>query len=171
MMLTEGGRAWVFGDDVDTDALAPGLYMKGPVEVLASHCLETLEPGFAIEVCPGDVVVGGRNFGMGSSREQAAQALHQLGVAVVVARSFAGIFYRNALNLGLPVAVCAEAGRIAAGDRLAFNAEVRIIHNLSRGETYDCEPLPAHLVEMVSDGGLVAHLKRKLTARRREHDT
>ena len=170
-MLTEGGRAWVFGDDVDTDVLAPGLYMKGPVEELASHCLEALEPGFAAEVRPGDVVVGGKNFGIGSSREQAAQALHQLGVAVVVARSFAGIFYRNALNLGLLAVVCAEAGRIAPGDRLAVDAEAGTIHNLSRGEAHECEPLPAHLVEMVADGGLVAHLEKKLAAQRQEDDT
>lgn len=170
MMLTEGGRAWVFGDDVDTDVLAPGLYMKGSVEMLASHCLEALEPEFAAEVRPGDVVVGGKNFGTGSSREQAVQALHLLGVAVVVANSFAGIFYRNALNLGLLAIVCAEAGRIAAGDRLAVDAEAGTIHNLSRGETYDCEPLPAHLVELVGDGGLVSHLEKKLAAQRREHD-
>jgi 3-isopropylmalate/(R)-2-methylmalate dehydratase small subunit len=170
-MLTEGGRAWVFGDNVDTDVLAPGLYMKGPVEILASHCLEALEPCFAAEVGPGDVVVAGKNFGMGSSREQAAQVLRLLAVAVVVAETFAGIFYRNALNLGLPVVVCADAGRIAGGDRLAVDAAAGTVHNLSRGEVYECEPLPAHLVEMVNDGGLVNHLEKKRAIPRQEEDT
>ena len=94
-----------------------------------------------------------------------------VGVAVVVARSFAGIFYRNTLNLGLLAVVCAEAGRIAPGDRLAVDAEAGTIHNLSRGEAYECEPLPAHLVEMVADGGLVAHLEKKRAAQRQEDDT
>ena len=100
-MSGAGGRAWRFGDDIDTDVLAPGIYMKKPIAELAQHCLEVVDPRFAKEVRPGDIVVAGRNFGMGSSREQAAQALIALGVAAVLAKSFAGIFYRNALNQGL----------------------------------------------------------------------
>ena len=92
------GRAWVFGDSVNTDVLAPGAYIKGPLEELARHCLESVDPDFAPKVQPGDVVVGGENFGMGSSREQAAIALKMLGVKAVLAKSFARIFYRNALN-------------------------------------------------------------------------
>jgi len=97
-----GGRAWVFGDNVDTDVLAPGQYMKLGIEEIARHCLESVDPAFAGSVQAGDVVVGRRNFGTGSSREQAPQALKQLGVAALVAESFAGLFYRNAINLGLP---------------------------------------------------------------------
>jgi 3-isopropylmalate/(R)-2-methylmalate dehydratase small subunit len=104
-----GGRAWVLGDDIDTDQLAPGPYMKSPIAELARHCLEAADPRFAAEVRPGDVVVAGRNFGIGSSREQAAKALLTLGVAAVVARSFGGIFRRNAINLGLPALVSSEA--------------------------------------------------------------
>jgi 3-isopropylmalate/(R)-2-methylmalate dehydratase small subunit len=154
-------KAWVFGDDIDTDQLAPGIYMKRPIEEIARHCLETADPRFASEVGPGDIVVGGRNFGMGSSREQAPQALRQLGVGAVLAPTFGGIFYRNALNLGLLTLVCPEAGKIVAGDRLALEPENGRVHNLTRNETYACEPVPAHLTEMVRAGGLVAYLERR----------
>lgn len=159
-----GGRAWVFGDGVDTDALAPGGYMKGPLAELAAHCLETVDPEFAAAVEPGDFVVAGRNFGLGSSREQAAQALKHLGVAAVVARSFAGIFYRNALNLGLPAVVCAEAGEIVAGDRLRVDLAGGRIENLTRTATLACEAVPGHLLAIVRDGGLVPHLEKRLAA-------
>ncbi len=155
------GKAWVFGDDIDTDQLAPGIYMKRPIEEIARHCLEAVDPRFAAEVGPGDIVVGGRNFGMGSSREQAPQALRQLGVSAVLAPSFGGIFYRNALNLGLLALVCPEAGKIVAGDRLALEPENGRVHNLTRNETYACEPVPAHLTEMVRAGGLVPYLERR----------
>jgi 3-isopropylmalate/(R)-2-methylmalate dehydratase small subunit len=159
-------RAWVFGDDIDTDVLAPGRYMKLPIEEIAQHCLEAVDPSFATSVRHGDVVVGGRNFGAGSSREQAAGALKALGVAAVIAPSFAGIFYRNALNLGLVALVCAEAGRIRAGDAIAFDAEAGRIENRTRGETLACEPIPAHLMAMVRDGGLLAHLEKRLAGAR-----
>ena len=99
------GRAWKLGDNVDTDVLAPGRYMKFSIEEIAIHCLEDVLPQFAATVKPGDVVTGGRNFGAGSSREQAPQALKVLGVAAIIAESYAGLFYRNALNLGLPVEI------------------------------------------------------------------
>jgi 3-isopropylmalate/(R)-2-methylmalate dehydratase small subunit len=155
------GRAWVFGDNIDTDQLAPGLYMKRPIEEIARHCLEAADPQFADAVGQGDIVVGGRNFGMGSSREQAAQALRHLGVGAVLAPSFGGIFYRNALNLGLLALVCPEAGKIAAGDRIALEPENGKVHNLTRNQTYACEPIPAHLTEMVRAGGLVPYLERR----------
>jgi 3-isopropylmalate/(R)-2-methylmalate dehydratase small subunit len=159
--IQNAGRAWVFGDNIDTDQLAPGLYMKRPIEEIARHCLETADPQFADGVGQGDIVVGGRNFGMGSSREQAAQTLRHLGVSAVLAPSFGGIFYRNALNLGLLALVCAEAGKIAAGDQLALEPEHGKVHNLTRNETYACEPIPPHLVEMVRAGGLVPYLERR----------
>lgn len=154
-------KAWVFGDDVDTDVLAPGRYMKLGIEELARHCLEALDPGFAANVRPGDIVVAGRNFGCGSSREQAPEALRHLGVAALVAESFAGLFYRNALNLGLPALACAQARRIRTGDALRIDFSGKIA-NLTTGETLACEPIPPHLVEMVRDGGLLPHLERKL---------
>jgi 3-isopropylmalate/(R)-2-methylmalate dehydratase small subunit len=159
------GKAWLFGDDIDTDQLAPGLYMKGGVEAMAAHCLESANPDFAREVAAGDIVVAGDNFGMGSSREQAAMALNALGVGAVVAKSFARIFYRNAVNLALPVLVCAEADRIAAGDRLAVDPAAGTIRDETQGIELACEPLPDHLMALIADGGLIPHLKKKLAAR------
>jgi 3-isopropylmalate/(R)-2-methylmalate dehydratase small subunit len=155
------GRAFVFGDDIDTDLLAPGRYMKGSIEELAQHCLEAIDPQFAKDVRPGDVVVAGRNFGMGSSREQAAQALKVLGVAAVIAKSFGGIFYRNALNLGLPVVICAEADAVRAGDRVRFDLAGGKVVNETSGRTLPSEPLPQFLLEMLADGGLVPHLEKR----------
>jgi len=160
------GRAWVFGDDVDTDAMAPGVYMKAPIEEMARHCLESLDPGFAAGVKPGDVVVAGDNFGMGSSREQAAMVLKLLGVSAVVARSFARIFYRNAMNLGLPVLVCARAGEIAADDEVAVDAAAGVVEDRTRSLRLDCEPIPPHLLAMIGDGGLLPHLEKKLARQR-----
>ena len=156
------GRAWVFGDNIDTDVLAPGQYMKSGVEELARHCLESVDPEFANNVRAGDVVVGRRNFGTGSSREQAPEALKHLGVAALVAESFAGLFYRNTINLGLPAVVCADTGRIRAGDRLSVDPVSGRIENLTTGETLACERIPDHLMQMVRDGGLVPHLEKRL---------
>jgi 3-isopropylmalate/(R)-2-methylmalate dehydratase small subunit len=114
------------------------------------------------------VVVGGRNFGAGSSREQAPQALKHLGVAALVAESFAGLFYRNALNLGLPALACRDAKRIRAGDRLRVHPEAGRIENETTGETLACEPIPPHLMQMVRDGGLLPHLEKRLG---KHHDT
>ena len=155
-------RAWVFGDNVDTDVMAPGRYMKLGIEEIAKHCFELLEPSFAVSVRKGDFVVAGRNFGTGSSREQAPEALKHLGVAALIAESFAGLFYRNALNLGLPALVCADARRIRSGDRLELDFEKAVILNKTSGERLACEPLPLHLVAMVRDGGLLAHLEKRL---------
>lgn len=158
-------RAWVFGDDIDTDVLAPGRYMKYGIDEIAKHCLEAVDPAFAPNVRPGDVVVAGRNFGAGSSREQAAAVLKTLGVAAVIAPSFAGIFYRNALNLGLVVLAAQDAARIQAGDEIVVDPEAGRIENRTRGETLACEPIPGHLMAMVRDGGLLAHLEKRLAQR------
>ena len=114
----------------------------------------------------GDVFVAGENLGIGSSREQAPQALHMLGIRTVVAKSFGRIFYRNALNLGIPALVCSHVDRIRSGDRLRVDATAGEIENLTTGETLACESLPDHLVEMVGDGGLIPHLKKKLERQR-----
>ncbi len=162
-----GGRAWIFGDDIDTDMLAPGLYMRASMTELAKHCLEAANPAFASTVRPGDVVVGGRNFGIGSSREQAAQALLTLGVTSVLAASFGGIFYRNALNLGLMALVCPQAGSIRAGQKLVVEPENGRAIDPTTDETFACEPLPPHLIAMVRAGGLLAHLEQRLKAARK----
>ncbi len=166
---TPGGRVWRCGDNLDTDALAPGQYMKYGIEEIARHCLESLQPEFASQVRAGDVVVAGRNCGTGSSREQAPQALKHLGVAALVAKSFAGLFYRNAINLGLPAVVCAEADRIQAGDRISVDARAGLIHNHTRGEQLRCEAIPAHLLQLLDDGGLLPHLERRLAGRTSNH--
>ena len=155
-------KAWVFGDNVDTDAMAPGRYMKSAIAEIATHCMESINPDFSKKIQHGDCVIGGRNFGMGSSREQAPEALRHLGVAALVAQSFAGLFYRNALNLGLPAVVCPDAKRIRAGDDLKIDFDNGKIENRTRGETLDCEPIPAHLMQMVRDGGLLPHLEKRL---------
>lgn len=155
------GAAWVFGDDINTDVMAPGLYMKSPMEELASHCLETVDPDFAKGVASGDVLVGGENFGIGSSREQAVEVLRYLGIRAMVAKSFAGIFFRNALNFGLVAVTCADAGKIQAGDQIEVDTANGKILNHTRDETYSCDTLPESLLAMVRDGGLVAHLEKK----------
>ena len=160
------GKTFVFGDRIDTDVLAPGPYMREPMSVLASHCLEAVDPSFAGEVRRGDIVVGGQSFGIGSSREQAVQALAELGVGAIIAKSFARIFYRNALNLGVPALVCAnlEASR---GDELEVRpVEGRIINHTS-GREFGCEKIPTELMEIVAGGGLMPWLERKLAAERR----
>ncbi len=159
------GRTWKFGNDVDTDALAPGAYMKFGIEQIAAHCLEGLRPEFAARVRPGDIVVAGRNFGVGSSREQAPEALRHLGVAAVVAVSYAGLFYRNALNLGLPVVVCAEATSIEDEVAAQVDFEAGRIELPATGRVLACEPIPRFLLEMLNDGGLLPHLQRRLNAR------
>jgi len=156
------GLAWLFGDNIDTDALAPGLYMKGSMAELAKHCLEAVEPRFAADVRPGDIVLGGRNFGMGSSREQAVMALHELGVHAVLAESFAGIFYRNALNLGLLAMVCPTARQVAPGAALRLDARAAILEELATGRRHACEALPPHLLDMIEAGGLLPHLEQRL---------
>ena len=161
--MSKPGKAWVFGDDINTDVLAPGLYMKGPLKVLATHCLEAIDPQFAANVQDGDVIVGGENFGIGSSREQAVQVLQFLGVRTLVAKSFAGIFFRNALNFGVIALACNEAGKIKPQDQISADPRRGIISNHTTNETYACDPLPDQLLAMVLDGGLVEHLEKKLT--------
>jgi 3-isopropylmalate/(R)-2-methylmalate dehydratase small subunit len=161
-----GGRAWILGDEIDTDVLAPGIYMKGSMEDMATHCLESIDASFAPGVRTGDIVVAGKNFGIGSSREQAAQALTILGIKAVVAKSFGGIFYRNALNFGL-LAVVSQAEITAdPDDRLVVDGEAGKITNLTSGETWDCDPVPPHLLAMISAGGLVPWLEQKMAAGR-----
>ena len=160
------GRAWVFGNDVNTDLIAPARFLKRPVAEFAPHCLEGLRPEFAREVRPGDFVIGGTAFGCGSSREQAPESLRYLGVGAVVAQSFARTFYRNAMNIGLPAIVCSEAGSIAHGARLELSIEQGIIKDLHTGKSYQCDAIPPHLLQMLNDGGLIGHLAKRLHAKK-----
>lgn len=157
----QSGRAFVFGDNIDTDVLAPGHLMKLSPEDLATHCLEAIDPTFASTVKAGDFVVAGENFGLGSSREQAAISLKLLGIQAVIAKSFARIFYRNALNLGLPALFCEQADTIKPGDELMVDAIVGSIKNLTTGQNLACRPIPVHLMTMVHSGGLIAYLQKQ----------
>lgn len=159
----QSGRAFVFGDNIDTDVLAPGHLMKLSAEELATHCLEAIDTGFARAVQRGDFLVAGENFGLGSSREQAAISLKILGIGAIIAPSFARIFYRNALNLGLPALFCENAASIKSGDLLSVDPVAGTIVNHNSGRTLTSRPIPAHLMDMVRAGGLIAHLHSQTT--------
>jgi 3-isopropylmalate/(R)-2-methylmalate dehydratase small subunit len=155
------GRAFVFGDNIDTDVLAPGHLMKLPPAELATHCLAAVDPAFAKSVQPGDLVFAGRNFGLGSSREQAAVSLKLLGVKAVLAPSFARIFFRNAINLGLPALVFDANGKVAGGDEVDLNLATGRLENRSRGSVYQVAALPPELLKVIYAGGLMELLKRR----------
>lgn len=149
---------WKLGADVDTDALAPGVYMKNGIEVIAQHCLEAVRPDFAARVRAGDVLVAGPNFGIGSSREQAAGVLVHLGVRAVIAPSFSGLFFRNAFNLGLLLLTCPEAERLQDGDAVTL-----LPSGVQRGDgiLLACQPIPDFLMNMIHAGGLMNVLKQR----------
>ena len=159
----ESQGTWLFGDYINTDLIAPGLYMKSPIKTLAKHCLETVKPEFAANVRAGEVICAGKSFGMGSSREQAAEVLVYLGVKAVLAASFGGIFYRNAINHGLMALVCHQATRIPEGHSISIDPLAGAVYDHDDGSKYSCEPMPPHLLEMLLDGGLVAHLKKRFS--------
>lgn len=161
------GRAWRYGDNVDTDVIIPARYlMTSDESVLASHALEDLDPSFAAGVRHGDVVVAGENFGCGSSREHAATCLKAAGVSGVVASSFARIFFRNAINTGLPIAVSPEAvADTDHGDEVVVDLEAGTVLNVTKGRAYPTEPLPEFVMAIVRAGGLVGWVRqRALTA-------
>ena len=162
------GRIFLFGDDIDTDQLAPGQYMRGGIEALAAHCLEATRPDFAINVQPGDIIVAGRNFGTGSSREQAVEALRYLQVAGVIALSFAGIFYRNAINLGLPVLIVTSIDGVKDGDKASLDLTGSVLNLIVRNTDIALEPMPENLQEILESGGLVQYLKKRLAAESKE---
>jgi 3-isopropylmalate/(R)-2-methylmalate dehydratase small subunit len=153
------GRAHVYGDHIDTDAIIAGKYTKTlEAARLAAHVLEDLDPGFARRVRPGDILAAGRNFGCGSSREQAPLALKTAGVAAVLARSFARIFFRNAINIGLPAIELPEAV-IDPGDELEIDLAAGRVANLTRGRVYRAPALPPIMAAILAAGGLAAYLR------------
>jgi 3-isopropylmalate/(R)-2-methylmalate dehydratase small subunit len=153
-------RTWKLPADVDTDQLAPGATMKHGIEITALHCLEALRPDFAGGVRSGDVIVAGANFGIGSSREQAVAVLVHLGLAAVIAPSYAGLYFRNAFNLGLLLLTCAEAGAIGDGETVRIEArEGRVVR--ADGTVLACDPIPPFLLAMVDAGGLLPRLKKQ----------
>jgi len=157
-------RCWCVGFEIDTDQLAPGPTMKFGLDVVARHCLEAVRPDFAAGVQRGDVLVAGRDFGIGSSREQAASVLVHLGVTAVVAPSFAGLFFRNAFNVGLLLLTCPQAARIGDGESVTVDARAGRITRAD-GDVLDCDPIPGFLLDRVEAGGLVPQLKLQLQQR------
>ena len=160
------GKAHKYGANVDTDAIIPARYLNvsEPAE-LAAHCMEDVDEEFLKRVKPGDMVVATTNYGCGSSREHAPIALKAAGVSCVIAQSFARIFFRNAINIGLPLMECTMADRIDAGDELEVTLETGEIKNITKRKTYTAEPYPEFMMELVSTGGLVDYTKKRIQTR------
>ncbi len=161
------GRAFKFGDHIDTDVIIPARYLNtsDPKE-LAAHCMEDADPEFVKKVKPGDIIVAGENFGCGSSREHAPIAIKYAGVSCVIAKSFARIFYRNAINTGLPIIEAPDAvDRIDEGDELEVSLKEGVIKNLTKGETYSFEPLPEFMMKLLTLGGLIPFVRERLKAK------
>ena len=154
-------KVYKYGDNVDTDVIIPARYLNAPDEKsLASHCMEDIDAGFAASVEPGDIIVGGSNFGCGSSREHAPLVIKTCGTGCVIAKSFARIFYRNAINIGLPILECETAAEeIQAGDQVSVDFDTGIITDVTTGKTYRAEPFPAFIQNIIKKGGLLASLK------------
>ncbi|MDD6923422.1 MAG: 3-isopropylmalate dehydratase small subunit [Veillonellaceae bacterium] len=157
------GKVWRYGDNIDTDVIIPARYLNSfdPKE-LAAHCMEDIDTGFADNVKAGDIMVGGKNFGCGSSREHAPVAIKAAGITAVIASSFARIFYRNSINIGLPLLeIGDDVDKINAGDKLRVDVSTGIIENLSTGDTYHAHPLPGFVQEIADAGGLVQYVMSK----------
>ena len=161
--MTASHKVWKLGADIDTDQLAPGAYMKLGLADIAQHCLEGVRPEFAARVQTGDVIAAGPNFGIGSSREQAAGALVQLGVQAVIAPSYSGLYFRNAFNLGLLLLTCPQAELLEEGERIALDLPGRAVVR-ANGQRLACDPIPDFLLDMVRAGGLLPQLKKRLQA-------
>ncbi len=162
------GKVHKYGSNVDTDAIIPARYLNvsDPAE-LARHCMEGIDPEFAGKVQPGDIIMADTNFGCGSSREHAPLAIKAVGVSCVIAKSFARIFFRNAINIGLPILECDQAVvETQPGDEMQVELETGEIKNLTRNLVFKAKPYPDFMLELVEVGGLVEHTRRKLKARR-----
>ncbi len=158
------GNAWKFGADIDTDAIIPARYLNtSEPKELALHCMEdSANPDFIKKMKPGDIIVAGKNFGCGSSREHAPIAIKAAGVSCVVAKSFARIFYRNCFNMGLPIFESAEAAEgISEGDQIEVDADAGVIRNLSTNKTFQVTPVPPFMQELIAAGGLMAYTRKK----------
>ena len=155
------GKAWKFPDNISTDHIAPGrlFHLRSNLPEFAKHVLEDADPNFASNVQKGDFVVAGSNFGLGSSREHAPQIIKLSGVSAVIAKSFARIFYRNAINIGLLAIECDTDG-IDAGDELDLDIKAGTLKNLTKGTTTMIEPLPDVMIKLLEDGGLIEHIKK-----------
>lgn len=159
--MTKLGRVIKYGDNVDTDAIIAARYLNDPNPLFwAQHCMEDLDPDFSKKISPGDIILGGENFGCGSSREHAPLAIKAAGISLVIATSFARIFYRNSLNVGLAILECPEVVAVSQeGDQLSYNLEEGIITNLTRNLSFRAEPFPEFMRALVEAGGLINYLQ------------
>jgi 3-isopropylmalate/(R)-2-methylmalate dehydratase small subunit len=157
------GRVWKFGKDIDTDAIIPARYLNtSSPEELAEHCMEDADPTFPQKVSRGDIIVADKNFGCGSSREHAPISIKAAGVSCVIAKTFARIFFRNSINIGLAIFECPDAvDGIQEGDMVWVDADHGAIKNLTTGKSYQAKPLPAFIQEIIKAGGLMEYVKRK----------
>jgi len=162
------GHVHKYGANVDTDAIIPARYLNiNDAQELAKHCMEDIDAGFVGRVKPGDVIVATTNFGCGSSREHAPLCIKAAGVSCVIAKSFARIFYRNSINIGLPILECDEAvDGTDAGDELEVELESGTIRNLTKGKTFQAKPYPEFMLELMRAGGLVEYTRRRLAAKK-----
>jgi len=158
------GRVFKYGDNVDTDVIIPARYLNNPEpEILAQHCMEDIDKDFVKKVKKGDIIVAGRNFGSGSSREHAPLSIKAAGVSCVIAESFARIFYRNAINIGLPILISKEASHnIEDGSEIEIDLDNGIIKDLKNNEEYYSEKYPKFLQEIISSGGLIEKIKKEV---------
>ncbi len=165
MKTLKKGKAWVYKDDVDTDVIIPARYLNTTNEKeLASHCMEDIDETFAKNVKEGDIIIAGDNFGCGSSREHAPIAIKASGVSVVIAKNFARIFFRNAINIGLPILENYDiADETDAGDEIEVNLDNGEIKNLTKNKIYKTNPFPKSIQELIEAGGLVNYTKKKLS--------
>lgn len=163
------GKAWVYGDNVDTDVIIPARYLTtSDPEKLAPHCMEDIDASFVPSVSNGDIIVAGGNFGCGSSREHAPIAIKAAGISCVIAGSFARIFFRNAINIGLPILECPEAcapGAVSKGDELVVNLGTGRIENRTNGRTFTAAPVPGFLRNLFEAGGLVPYVRERLNGK------
>ena len=156
------GKVWKFGDDINTDIISPAEYMDASYEVIGKHAMEPAFPGFADAIERGDIIVAGKNFGSGSSRETAQIALLYAGVGAVIAKDYARIFFRNCINVGMPVVTFAETEKLNQGDEIRVDLLSGRIEDLTTGEVFMGSRLPEHVLSIVQDGGLKEHLKKTL---------
>ena len=156
------GKVFKYGDNVDTDVIIPARYLNtADANELAKHCMENIDATFVSKVAPGDIMVAGRNFGCGSSREHAPLAIKASGISCVIASTFARIFYRNAINIGLPIMECPDAvDSIAAGDQLSVDLSSGTITDITSGKTFKAEPFPPFMQDLIAAGGLAAYMRK-----------
>lgn len=158
------GMVHKFGNHIDTDVIIPGRYLNiSDLTVLSTHCMEDLDPNLVSRIGPGDLFVAGENFGCGSSREHAPAVIKEVGVSCIIAKSFSRIFFRNAINIGLPILACADAaGETEDGDRVLVDFSQGVIQNQTSGKTYRVPPYPPFIEQMIAQGGLINYVNHQL---------